>query len=211
MLRLLTRIQSLGAILALMCQSKASNQTVECVEARPSSLDVQATYYAWILWKLCVYYCIPHLKSTCHVISDVYQWKLLLVTVSQMWLLWQKRFCWSLLRCVEPTEPGSFHQNLSSVRRRSRSLNAPSLRVHMWGTSWCLCPSSQLYEAVLLYDYCIHVHHICPHLCFSSLLAVTLILSLLKNKRWSSHFYLRGVILDPPNASKVDSKFLKDE
>lgn len=73
MLRLLTRIQSLGAILALMCQSKASNQTVECVEARPSSLDVQATYYAWILWKLCVYYCIPHLKSTCHVISDVYQ------------------------------------------------------------------------------------------------------------------------------------------
>lgn len=54
---------------------------------RASCLCVQASSYAWIPLKPFVYYCIPHLKSTRHVISEVYQGKLLLLTVSQVWLL----------------------------------------------------------------------------------------------------------------------------
>lgn len=41
-----------------------------------------------------------------------------------------------------------------------RSLNAS------WQTS------TQFYEAVLLYDYCIHGYHLCPCLCVSSVFAV---------------------------------------
>lgn len=117
MLRLLTRIQSLDVILALMCPSKASNQTVACARKPdppvccPSHLLcmdlVEALcillYTTFKKYLSCYKWCLSMKIIVGHSFSDVAP---PFVTVTMI-----KKGSAEASSGVEPTEPGSFHQN----------------------------------------------------------------------------------------------------